>query len=195
MKYFNSLLICISILLLTSCGKESSQWNYDYYCNFSLDLQYHPTSKLATIRENANRFVIVRDTTISKIRTLVCTANDGTKDKIQLTTDAELYRLKGMGASRGIIIGCLFGADATSDAAYSYIAYDDQCPVCVKTDNTWHAHLQFGTTYNTVVCPHCGRTYSLTTASSTDGNRLITYGAGIEYSGSQIMLYAHNGGS
>lgn len=195
MNHCRYILLGLCLFFFASCEKESSRWSYDYYCNFSLDLQYHSTSKLATIRENANRFVLIRDTTISNVRTLVCTANDGTSDKVQLTTDAELYRLRGMGANKGIIIGCLFGADALSDAAYSYVAYDGQCPVCVKNDNNWHVHLHFGTTYNTVVCPKCGRTYSLITASSTDGNRLLEYGAGIQYSGVQQIIYARNGGS
>ena len=120
--------LCLCALLM-SCQVEDSI-SRNYRCYFIFDTSLHPLPcQLTAILGNPGHFCMIEGDMYGGVRRLKTTRNyDGNKEDILLRTEKESQISYAFGANNCIIIG-------TSSYENRLVAYDGQCPNCLKEHN------------------------------------------------------------
>lgn len=174
-------------LFLTSCGGEE-QISRDYLCRFSFNADMHPTSKIITAVKSQGYFVWVEMSRVGAVQhVLVHPADQSGDEDVVLTIAEENYISYELGAYNGIFVGCTnFNGP---------VAYDRQCPNCLRDFVTGNFPLVWTEQPMIVRCDKCQRTYSLETgACLQEGRRLMQYGVRLYYNefGSVVRVTVMN---
>ena len=141
---------------LTSCDAENSI-SKDYLCQFTFFCQNHSGNTLEIALKGLGSYTFV-SVLYDKGWYIKSSPNDKRNytEKIKITTAIEIQELKKtcLGANNGIIIGHTnFGG---------IVAYDRQCPNCIKNYGGTNYPLEWNTKdYSKVVCKKFHRTYEL----------------------------------
>ena len=149
-------LLGVALQSLTSCDVENNV-SKEYLCQFTFFCQNHSGNTLEIALKGLGSYTFV-SVLYDKGWYINSTPNDKRNytEKIKITTASEIQELKKtcLGANNGIIIGHTnFG---------SIVAYDRQCPNCIKKYGGTNYPLDWNTKdYRKVVCHHCQRTYEL----------------------------------
>lgn len=178
------LLFCLCVVLM-SCEAESNI-SRDYRCYFIFDTSLHPLPcQLTGILGNPGHFCKVESDIIGGVRHLKTTRNyDNATEDIILRTEKERQVMLALGANNSIIIG-------TSSYENRLIAYDGQCPNCLKEYNDTHYPLTWQKNGLQLSCGKCGRSYDVNNGvitSGQEGIQLATYYAAFD----GILLRAWN---
>ena len=177
-------------LLLTSffffsCETESNI-SREYACYFVFDTSQHPMPcQLTGILGNPGHFCKVESSMLGGVRHLKTTRNfDNATEDILLRTEKERQTTLALGANNCIIIG-------TSSYENRLVAYDGQCPNCLKEKSGTNYPLTWQQNGLQLHCAKCGRSYDVNNgvvASGDGGKQLLTYNAAFD----GILLRAWN---
>ena len=113
-------------ILFSSCEAENNI-SRDYRCIFAFDTYLHPIPcQLTGILGNPGHFCKVEASMVNGVRHLKTTRNyDGATEDITISTEKERQANIILGANNSIIIG-------TVSYDNRLVAYDGQCPNCLK---------------------------------------------------------------
>ena len=152
--------------------------SHDYRCYFVFDTSLHPLPcQLTGILGNSGHFCKVEATVSGGVRHLKTTRNyDGAIEDIILRTAKESQVTLALGANNCIIIG-------TSSYDSRLIAYDGQCPNCLKEYGGIRYPLIWQKNGLQLHCAKCNRSYDVNNGVITDGNKgkqLAAYNAAFD---------------
>ena len=172
------LLLLLLIPLLAACQSEPL-YDTEYPVFFTFDTKLHANSLISQLVNHANCFLIVSSKLNGRAHTLSISSNNGESETLRIESEGENRAIGNMGANNSLILGCVFGLNMDTnqtDDLYMYVAFDRQCPACLKNRTGTNYPLQWASTANMVVCNTCQRTYHLLgIGNSSDGYRLKTY--------------------
>lgn len=175
-KCLKYLIVFLSICL-TSCEGDSNI-SRDYVCRLIFDTSLHPIPcQLTGILGNPGHFCKVETSIVSGVRHLKTTRNyDGATEDVILRTEKESQTVIVLGASNSIIIG-------TVSYDNRLVAYDGQCPNCIKDYSGTHYPLTWQNNGMQLHCSKCDRSYDVNNgviASGKGGIQLLTYYASFD---------------
>ena len=178
------LLFCLC-LILVGCQVEDSI-SHSYRCYFVFDTSLHPLPcQLTGILGNPGHFCMIENNLYGGARQLKTTRNyDGATEDILLRTEKESQVTLSLGANNRIIIG-------TSSYDNRLVAYDGQCPNCLKEYGGTNYPLIWLRNGLILGCAKCGRNYDVNNgviSSGKEGIQLATYNAAFD----GILLRAWN---
>ena len=164
-------------VFLSSCEGESNI-SRDYVCRLVFDTSLHPLPcQLTGILGNPGHFCKVETSIVSGVRHLKTTRNyDGATEDIILRTERESQVNIVLGANNCIIVG-------TVSYDNRLVAYDGQCPNCLRDYGGTHYPLTWQKIGLQLHCAKCSRTYDVnngTIASGDGGRQLLTYYASFD---------------
>jgi len=156
---------------LSSCQVEDAI-SRNYRCYFIFDTSLHPLPcQLTAILGNPGHFCMVESNMSGGVRHLKTTRNyDGAKEDILLRTEKESQITYALGANNCIIIG-------TSSYENRLVAYDGQCPNCLKEHNDTNYPLTWQKSGLQLHCAKCGRSYDVNNGVITSGDAGIQLSA------------------
>jgi hypothetical protein len=162
--------LCLCALLM-SCQVEDSI-SRNYRCYFIFDTSLHPLPcQLTAILGNPGHFCMIEGDMYGGVRRLKTTRNyDGNKEDILLRTEKESQISYAFGANNCIIIG-------TSSYENRLVAYDGQCPNCLKEHNDTNYPLTWQKSGLQLHCAKCGRSYDVNNGVITSGDAGIQLSA------------------
>jgi len=177
MKRLTIALCCLLSTLLLSCTADESI-NRDYRCSFVFDTSLHPLPcSLTGIMGNPGHFCIVQSSIVRGVTQLKATRNyDNATENILLSTEREHQTVIALGANNCIIIG-------TSSYDNRLLAYDGQCPNCLKDKGGYSYPLTWQQGGLQLYCNKCSRSYDVnngTVASGEGGRQLLAYYAAFD---------------
>lgn len=160
MRYWGCLLLAISCWLLVSC-KADDEYS-SHACRFSYDNMIHNDATLASALDANSRgiFCLISENTRSGRRYIVFENNAGLKSE-QPETAAEVEAKFILGLNNGIIVG--FQTLNTDGVNGGFMAYDVQCPNCVRRENN-SINPNYRVTMETsgiATCSKCSKKYDM----------------------------------
>ena len=152
--------LILSLLLLASCSadKEYSEWP----CRFEYDNSIHLDATLAAAQDAASRgvFCLITESTKGGNKYLTfLNSNEQTTQQVETYEEAQKQFI--LGINNGIIVGY---QTLNEEGPYNgYIAYDVQCPNCVRNENnTVNPNYRVKMSGNGIaICSKCGRKYDM----------------------------------
>ena len=164
-------------LLLASCTAENNI-SRDYRCYFVFDTSLHPQPcQLTAILGNSGHFCKIESSFEGGVRHLKTTRNyDNAVEDITLRTEKERQVTLALGANNCIIIG-------TSSYDSRLIAYDGQCPNCLKEYGGVRYPLTWQNNGLQLHCAKCNRSYDVNNGVITEGDKgkqLAAYNAAFD---------------
>ena len=185
MRRFAQYLAAFAALIMTGCNSDE-MYNSDIYCYFIYDTTIHNNGLLWAVAQPGSygQFVIVTYgvTPTTGVKYLTITNSAGKSEKVNLTTSRETRINYALGANYGLIIGRQ--TDGT------LVAYDRQCPNCMRESGLYRYAMSFSNNGIWVKCPSCGRNYALNNSGNvadSTGRKLDQYLA--TYNGSYLMVH------
>ena len=169
--FFIFLCLLLSSFTFHSCQVEDAV-SRSYRCYFIFDTSLHPLPcQLTAILGNPGHFCKIESDMYGGVRRLKTTRNyDGAKEEILLRTEKESQISYALGANNCIIIG-------TSSYENRLIAYDGQCPNCLKEYNDTNYPLTWQKNGLQLHCAKCGRSYDVNNGVITSGDAGIQLSA------------------
>ena len=151
------LLVCL-ILLSCEAEQEYSSWA----CRFSYNNQIHNDATLATALNSSSRgvFCLISESTRSGAKYLNFQNSEGLSSQ-QPESAEEVQARFIIGLNNGIIVG--FQTLNTDGASGGFVAYDVQCPNCVRRENNTsnpNYRLTMAST-GIATCSKCERKYDM----------------------------------
>jgi len=147
-------------LMLVGCNadQEFSTWP----CRFSYDNSVYLDDVLASAMNNGSRgvFCQISETSSKGVRYLNFTSSTGQQSQ-KRETAMEMQANYILGMNNGIIVG--FQTLNTDGAYGGFVAYDVQCPNCVRANNNYinpTFYIRMAAT-GIATCSKCGRKYDL----------------------------------
>ena len=168
----------IVILSLSACNAEDSVYR-GADCFFVFDTQLHPQPcHLTGILGNPGHFCKIETNLDQGVRHLKTTRNyDGATENIRLSTDRENQYRCVLGAGNCIIIG-------TSSYDNQLVAYDGQCPNCLKEKGGTNYPLTWQQNGTLLHCAKCDRSYDVNNGvCNSSGRTLLKYYAVLDANG------------
>ena len=164
-------------ILFSSCEVENNI-SRDYRCLFAFDTSLHPIPcHLTGILGNPGHFCKVEASMVNGVRHLKTTRNyDGATEDITISTERERQATIILGANNSIIIG-------TVSYDNYLVAYDGQCPNCLKDYSGTSYPLAWKNNGLQLHCAKCDRSYDVNNgviASGKGGVQLLTYYARLD---------------
>lgn len=170
-------LLSIFIMLLAACSGDSSI-SKEYVCYFIFNTQLHPLPcHLTGILGNPGHFVKVQTSVIQGVRHLQTTRNyDHATEDVILRNEIEKSKCE-LGANNCIIIG-------TSSYDNQLVAYDGQCPNCLKQKGGTNYPLTWQQNGTLLHCAKCDRSYDVNNGvCNSSGRTLLKYYAVLDANG------------
>lgn len=169
-------LLCL-LVCLSACQADESV-SRDYRCYFVFDTSLHPMPcQLTGILGNTGHFCKIESTIVGGVRHLKTTRNyDGATEDVMLRTEKERQVAYALGASNSIIVG-------TSSYENRLVAYDGQCPNCLKNLSGTNYPLTWQNNGLQLHCEKCNRSYDVNNgvvASGDGGRQLLYYNATLD---------------
>ena len=150
----------LMVLMLVGCNadQEFSTWP----CRFSYDNSVYLDDVLASAMNNGSRgvFCQISETSSKGVRYLNFTSSTGQQSQ-KRETAMEMQANYILGMNNGIIVG--FQTLNTDGAYGGFVAYDVQCPNCVRANNNYinpTFYIRMAAT-GIATCSKCGRKYDL----------------------------------
>lgn len=164
-------------LFLLACEGESNI-SRDYRCLFVFDTSLHPIPcHLTGILSNPGHFCKIETSMVNGVRHYKTTRNyDGATEDIIIRTEKERQVSIVLGANNCIIIG-------TVSYDNRLVAYDGQCPNCLKDYSGSYYPLNWQKNGIQLHCAKCNRSYDVNNgvvASGEGGRQLLTYYASFD---------------
>ena len=159
MKHHQFLLA--SLLLLTGCSadKEFSEWP----CRFEYDNSIHSDATLASALDKSSRgvFCLITESTRGGVKYLNFQNSSGLISEPVAESYEEAQKQFILGLNNGIIVG--FQTLNTDSPHGGFMAYDQQCPNCVRNENnTVNPNYRIQMSDNGIAtCGKCGKKYDL----------------------------------
>ena len=158
---FLSFCSLVLLLFLTSCSGDEAEYSV-WPCRFAYDNQVHNDLVLASAMNNASRgiFCLISEHTQKGVKYLKFENNNGDSSQQPETAEEKLAKFI-LGLNNGIIVG--FQTLNTEDATRGFVAYDVQCPNCVRRENnTVNPNYRVEMDSKGIAtCNRCGKTYDL----------------------------------
>ena len=165
-------------LLLAACNAEDAVYR-EYRCYFLFDTQLHPIPcQLTGILGNPGHFCKVEASQEMGIRHIKTTRNyDDAVEDVPRTTELENKQNCVLGANNCIIIG-------TSSYDNQLVAYDGQCPNCLKEKGGTNYPLTWQQNGTLLHCAKCDRSYDVNNGvCNSSGRTLLKYYAVLDANG------------
>ena len=165
-------LLCLMVALCTSCGKSgemlgdifnpTSTGEYSTWpCRFAYNNLIHQDATLAASMSDASRgiFCIISETTHAGRKFVVFENNNGSSSEQPESEEEKMAKFI-LGLNNGIIVGF---QTLINEPNGGFVAYDLQCPNCVRRDNN-----TLTPTYRLTIdskgiatCQKCKKTYDM----------------------------------
>ena len=151
-------LLAAALLVACSGDSEYSSWP----CRFAYDNSIHQDATLATAMDEFSRGVFCRISEASQAgaKYLVFQSNQGMESRQRESAEEQRADFV-LGLNNGIIVG--YQTSAGDTRAKGFVAYDEQCPNCVRRENnTLSPHYAVSISQNGIAtCSKCGKKYDL----------------------------------
>lgn len=154
-------ILLLPLLLLASCSAEEefSEWP----CRFSYNNEIHGNAVLATALDKASRgvFCLITESTMGGVKYLNFQNSSGVLSRNVPESYEESQAQFILGLNNGIIVG--YQTMNTEGAYGGFVAYDQQCPNCVRRENntiTPNYRVQMADS-GIATCSKCGKKYDM----------------------------------
>ncbi len=159
MKRYSFLLLPLLLLAGCSAEEEFSEWP----CRFSYNNEIHGNATLASALDKDSRgvFCLITESTRGGVKYINFQNSSGQKSEPVAETYEEAQAQFILGLNNGIIVG--FQTLNTDSPNGGFMAYDQQCPNCVRNENnTVNPNYRIQMSDNGIAtCGKCGKKYDL----------------------------------